>query len=680
MLNQIKESLKQIDDHESFKKLLDQSIIYTMAIGTDGIIQFANSAELEYLGYEPEEFIGKRFLDFVFDTAEGQHLWEVLPTGEELNNDEFIVQCKNGELNNWLISSMTRSDASGKVLYYLFSRNITDFKRTQELLGYLNKAGEELASALDTDTALNKISSLLVPRFANWFAIDILKGDRIVGLKVKHDDPERVRWAEEYRNNNPTDISDTTSALVIVLTTRQPVLVPEITEDMFRASIKDPERLEMFLSMNLRSVIIAPMIVGEEVKGAVTFISTEPNRRYNDTDLKFAQDFANRVGLTLENARLYENANQEIQQRIAAEKKKDEFISIASHELKTPLTSIKAYIQLLQKTLDPTDRSYNFILKTNEHIARLERLIADLLDVSKIEAGQMSYRLEEFNFAELLQESVESSQNIASGHIIKVEQSVDAVVKADRLRIEQVLNNFISNAIKYSPGEKEVIIRAEIQQKNLVISVQDFGIGIERRNMGNLFERFYRVDNSSMKFQGLGLGLYISAEILKRHNGSFWIESNPGEGSKFFFLLPLADDDKNKADTDEESYYKDDLITIQVNKEKGWIEADWTGFQNLESVKNGCLEIHKLLKLNRCTKVLNDNTHVLGNWSEAVDWGQEVWFPMMEQAGTKHFAWIYSPSTFSQLSAEKSVELMQGDIKTRLFNNRDEAIAWLETV
>jgi hypothetical protein len=145
-------------------------------------------------------------------------------------------------------------------------------------------------------------------------------------------------------------------------------------------------------------------------------------------------------------------------------------------------------------------------------------------------------------------------------------------------------------------------------------------------------------------------------------------------------LLPLADEDKKKADTDEESYYKDDLITIHVNKEKGWVEADWTGFQNLDSVKNGCLAIHKLLKLNKCTKVLNDNTHVLGNWSEAVDWGQEVWFPMMEQAGTKHFAWIYSPSTFSQLSAEKSVELMQGDIKTRLFNNRDEAIAWLESV
>lgn len=679
MLNEIKESLKKIDDHESFKKLLNQSIIYTKAISTDCIIQFTNNAELEYLGYSPDEYNGKDIRNFLFDKSEAEYLWNLLQEGKELNNDEFIVQCKNGELNNWLISSMTRSDATGKVLHYLFSRNITDFKRTQELLGYLNKAGEELASALDTDTALNKVSNLLVPRFANWFAIDVLKGDQIIGLKVKHADPAQVRWAEEYRKNNPTDISDNTSGLVMVLTTGKPVLVPEITEDMFREAIKDPERLAMFLSMNLRSVIIAPMVVSEEIKGAVTFISTEPSRRYNEMDLKFAQDFANRVGLTLENARLYENANQEIQQRIAAEKKKDEFISIASHELKTPLTSIKAYIQLLQKTLDPTNRSYSFILKTNEHIARLERLIADLLDVSKIEAGQMSYRLEEFNFADLLRESVESAQNISSGHTIKIEQSVDATVKADRLRIEQVLNNFISNAIKYSPGEKEVVIRSEIQQNNLVVSVQDFGIGIERNKMGNLFERFYRVDNSSMKFQGLGLGLYISAEILKRHNGSFWIESTPDKGSKFFFLLPLSSAETNtKIDTDGKKYYKDELISIAFNKEKNWIEADWTGFQNLESVKNGCLNIHKLLKANGCTKVLNDNTHVQGNWSEAVDWGQQVWFPMMEQAGTKHFAWIYSPSTFAQLSAEKSVDMLQREITTRLFSDRNEAKAWLE--
>ncbi len=671
---------KYLDNHQNLQQLLEHAIISTKAITPQGIIVYANKAELSSIGYEKEEYIGRSFSDFFEEENKYDSISSILKTGKDLNNEEVLIRCKNGDLQNLLISSMSKVDANNTEYHYIFSRDITGFKRTQELLGYLNMAGEELASAHDTDTAINKISNLIVPRFANWFTIDLLEGNSIIALKVKHADPDQIKWAEEYRKNNPPDITDGSTGLVAVLTTGQPLMIPVITDEMLKAGIDDPERLEMFRSMNLRSAIIVPMLVNEKIRGAVTFISTILNRKYDETDLQFAKDFANRVGLTLENVRLYENANKEIAQRIEAERRKDEFLSIASHELKTPLTSIKAYIQLLQKTIDPETKPYNFILKTNEHIGRLERLISDLLDVSKIEAGKMGYNPEDFNFNDLLLESVESAQYTTDTHTISIDKNVNITISADKLRIEQVLNNFLSNAIKYSLGQNKIIVRSEVEQNNLIVSVQDFGIGIERDNIGNLFDRFYRVDNTSMKFQGLGLGLFISAEILKRHNGSFWIESEPQKGSRFFFLLPLKKTESEIEETDGVSYYRNSHIKIKFNKIKKYLEAEWTGFQNLETVQHGCMMMHKILKLNNCEKVLNDNTEVQGNWSEAVDWGGEVWFPMMENAGTKYFAWIYSPSTFSQLSAEKSINIMQGNILTQLFNDRQEAVEWLEKV
>lgn len=221
--------------------------------------------------------------------------------------------------------------------------------------------------------------------------------------------------------------------------------------------------------------------------------------------------------------------------------KKDEFIGIASHELKTPLTSIKGYIQLIKDSI--VKGNYEllslFADKAELNIEKLTGLINDLLDVSKIQAGKITYNFEEFEFDEMLRDSVESVQHISSTHKIILEKTVNVKYYGDRMRLEQVMNNFLSNAIKYSPNAEEVIVSADIIKNYIVVSVKDFGIGIAPENLSKLFDRFYRIDNTSSKFAGLGLGLYISAEILKRHKGTFWIDSEPGRGSTFYSLLPL---------------------------------------------------------------------------------------------------------------------------------------------
>lgn len=367
--------------------------------------------------------------------------------------------------------------------------------------------------------------------------------------------------------------------------------------------------------------------------------------------------------------------NTNIDSRKANEHKKDEFLSIASHELKTPLTSIKAYNQIM-KRLEVPEKVKPFIDKSADHIARLERLIADLLDVTKINAGKVSYSIAPFNFAELLSDSVESMKHTAIKHELVLTGNPDITYDGDRGRLEQVLNNFISNAVKYSPEATKVLIDSTVGQDNIIVSIQDFGIGIAKENLNKLFNRYYRVDNTAMRFEGLGLGLYICAEILRRHGGSFWIESEVGRGSTFYFRLPVAQTGKQEV-IRTTTYYRDRHISVNYNKMHNRLDVDWTGFHDMESVKQGCTIMWDILDKNKSDRVVNDNTHVLGNWSEAAEWVGNIWFPMMEKAGLKYFALVFSPSTFSQLSAKKSIDIMAGIITTQYFTDIKLAEQWI---
>ncbi|WP_207535967.1 PAS domain-containing protein [Desertivirga arenae] len=371
--------------------------------------------------------------------------------------------------------------------------------------------------------------------------------------------------------------------------------------------------------------------------------------------------------------------NTNIQLQKNNEQKKDEFMSIASHELKTPLTSIKAFNQIMQR-MEAPERLKVFIGKSADHIYRLEKLINDLLDVTKISAGKMEYDMKLFDFTAMLTDAVESVQLKSEKHQILLRYSKRVNYTGDRLRLEQVINNFLSNAIKYSPDATEVIINCQVEENSIIVSIRDFGIGIDKAHLDKLFDRFYRVDNTAMRFEGLGLGLFISSEILKRHQGSFWIESELGQGTTFYFRLPLEEQKAEIVVANDDLYYHDSSITIMYNDEAKRLDVDWTGFQDFDSVQAGCLKILRILKHHKVSKVLNDNTHVMGTWSEAAEWVGKEWFPMMEEAGLCYFAWVYSPSAFSKLSADKSVEVKLDGVITRFFNDIHAANKWLNSI
>ena len=220
--------------------------------------------------------------------------------------------------------------------------------------------------------------------------------------------------------------------------------------------------------------------------------------------------------------------------------RKDEFISMASHELKTPVTSLRAYTQILMMNLEGGESkgALTMLTKMDKQINKLTSLIGDLLDVSKANAGQLNFYFEKIDFNEMVQEVVSVMQLSAGSHIIELNLADTKIVDGDRNRLEQVVINLISNAIKYSPNSGRIIVSSFNKNDEIKLCVQDFGIGIPLSEQSKLFSRFFRVNENT--FPGLGLGLYICNEIIKRHFGTMDFKSEDGKGSTFCFSIPVS--------------------------------------------------------------------------------------------------------------------------------------------
>ena len=238
---------------------------------------------------------------------------------------------------------------------------------------------------------------------------------------------------------------------------------------------------------------------------------------------------------------------RDITERKELEQRKDEFISMASHELKTPVTSLKGFLSLLQRRLATQDdeKALYYLARIDAQVNRLTKLINDLLDISKMQTGQLVYREERFDLDALAQEIVENVQGTTQTHRLLLEGQIQAEAFGDRDRIGQVLINLLNNAIKYSPQADTVLVHVTQDQNQAHVSVQDFGIGIAKEHQHKIFERFYQVTDPEEKtYPGLGIGLYISCKIVKRHGGHLWVESKKGEGATFHVTLPLFHEGK----------------------------------------------------------------------------------------------------------------------------------------
>lgn len=241
-------------------------------------------------------------------------------------------------------------------------------------------------------------------------------------------------------------------------------------------------------------------------------------------------------------SRLTGEQEEEIRMRRELDEKKSEFISVASHELKTPLTVIKAYIQMLRALKDQYSEKVAQVLeKLDLQTTKLSLLTHQLMDVSKMENGSLQYDLVEVDLNDFIQETVMILSNVYPGNSITMQLGTKCRVMADPMRLEQVLTNLLGNAVKYSARNSPIQIETDLSKDNdhIVVKVIDSGLGMSEEGIAHIFDKFYRLKAVSASHPGLGMGLYISSKIVSDHGGEIWVESVLNEGSTFFFTLPV---------------------------------------------------------------------------------------------------------------------------------------------
>lgn len=420
-------------------------------------------------------------------------------------------------------------------LILLAIEDITARRVGEKNFQFLAEASRLLASSLDFQTTLNNVAKLAVPEIADWCAIDLLdsKGE-LAQVAVAHKDPKKVKWAKELRKADPPDLNDPTG-IPNVIRTGKSEFYPEITDELLVKVAKSKKQLKLMRDLGFTSAMVVPLCKEGKCIGGITFVTTETKKRYTKTDLIMAEELANRASIALENAGLYKASQEAVELR-------DNFISVASHELKTPVTSVKMFTQVLKHHSEQIgdQKAVEQLSTMDKQLNKLTELIYNLLNVSKIQAGRMEFKQELFDFDKSVKEVIDVLQQTSPKHKIEVQGETRKKIVGDEERIGQVVNNLVANAIKYSPKAKKVIICLESDKESVKVAVKDFGIGMHTEHLGKIFERFYRVyDTTDKTFPGLGIGLYISQEIVKRHGGKLWVESDIGKGSTFYFTLPV---------------------------------------------------------------------------------------------------------------------------------------------
>ncbi len=240
-------------------------------------------------------------------------------------------------------------------------------------------------------------------------------------------------------------------------------------------------------------------------------------------------------------------AIEDITERRAIEQRKDDFLSVASHELKTPLTTVKAYVQVMERMMHPdsTPQFKSVVSKAGSELLRLNKLISELLDVSRLQSGRADIRREPFDINDMVKEVAEGLQTATSTHKIKIEGHINQPYNGDESQLRQVVSNLISNAIKYSPDATSVEIFLSQVSTFIKVSVTDHGLGISLNDKKKIFERFYRASNIQKHFPGMGIGLYVCEQIVKHHGGDLWVDTEEGKGSTFSFTLPFKSEGDN---------------------------------------------------------------------------------------------------------------------------------------
>jgi PAS domain S-box-containing protein len=455
----------------------------------EGIITSWNSGAVKMFGFTEQEAIGSHISIIIPKERieEEMVIIENIKKGEKIDHAETVRCAKDGRKINVSLTVWPIKNAKGEIIgASKMIRDVTEKKFSEEkqsILASIVSSSDDAIISKTLDGIITSWNHAAEKMFGHTEEEAIGKSITIIIP------PERIQEEaviiDNIRNGRKIDHFETVRMA------------------------KDGRRINI-------SLTVSPL---KNVKGEIIGAS------------KVARDITDKIEAE-KKQRLYTQQLQDLNTY------KDEFMAMASHELKTPLTVISVNLQILKLKMG-NDANIAFVEKTEKQVSKFTELINNLLSVSKINLGKLELQPEKFNINIFLKEVLNDLQQTTTQHtIIYKEESKALIVNADKQKVGQVILNIISNSIKYSPGGGEIVVEIKKIKDNIEIICSDNGIGIPKKDLENIFTRFYRVSGLASSFSGSGIGLYISSEIIKRHGGKIWVKSKPGKGSQFHFTLP----------------------------------------------------------------------------------------------------------------------------------------------
>ncbi|MEO5588188.1 MAG: PAS domain-containing sensor histidine kinase [Gemmatimonadaceae bacterium] len=527
-------------------KLPDAVLAVIATISADAIICldesqriiFYNQGAETIFGYRDQEVIGKPLEVLIPERFRAVHPSHVAEFGESpvqarrMGERRRIVGLRENGEEFPAEAAISHLVADGRKVYSVVLRDVTERHRAHATQRFLAEAGEILSASLGHEDTMRNVARLAVPVLADACIVNAFHKGEFIGTVAAHADPGRVAGIERQRAEHPIDVSGV-HPVAEVIRTRLPIVWPGTNDGASTSAALLPEVLRLFDQAPV-SAIITPLIAREQLVGVLEYY--RERSAYNANDRFLAEELGRRAALAIDNARLYDLVNVGIRAR-------DDMIGIVSHDLRNPVNAVRMLTSVMLKgddeKLSPKIANYaSLILQATE---QMDGLIADLLDVTRVEAGRLAVDQRRENTEEMLSDALRTLAPVAQDKLLKLR--LDAAddlpdVMADKSRFTQAISNLVGNAIRFSASGGEIMVRVLELDHQVLFSVSDSGRGMTPEELSHAFDRFWQ--SSRTDRQGAGLGLAIAKGIIEAHQGRIWAESRLGIGSTFYFTLPIA--------------------------------------------------------------------------------------------------------------------------------------------
>jgi len=528
-----------------------------------GRLIFANASAARSIGFEspeallaatPEEIVSRfRMFDEAGEPLALDRLPARIVLGGHAREASLIVRYRRGDdgEDRWSrVRAYPVYDAEGRLVQAInVFQDITDDHQADERRAFFARAIEEMSSSLDYQSTLSAVARLTVPTLADWCAIDIVEGDRTRRLAIAHVDPEKLSLVVEIEQRYPPD-PDAPTGVPGIMRSGEPLFIPTIPRQMLLDAARDPEHLALIDRLALTSYMGIPLKSGGRVIGVISLAMAESGRRYDPEDLEFAQTLADRAALAIENARLFLEVARsrellatqladETRRRYEAENTSrfaETFVGILGHDLRNPLNAISMTARLLERKEAFDPRAIRRILSSTE---RMSNMVAQLLDLTRSRlAGGITIERRAIHLGQMILEVMDELRRTHPEREIRFEQRGDDSALGDQDRLAQVVSNLVGNAVEHGDAASPVVVTLEASGDFSELTVHNAGRPIPRDLQPVIFDPFRRTTARGDLARGLGLGLFISQQIVLAHGGTIELSSSLEEGTTFTVRLP----------------------------------------------------------------------------------------------------------------------------------------------